>query len=64
MERLLAIPACNFLSGTSELKNWIPLASAMTHCGLEMTLIDYVACYRSAAGTGCGMGFSAWQGGT
>jgi len=26
-----------------------------------MTLIDYVPCYRSEAGTGSGMGFAYWK---
>jgi 3-O-methylgallate 3,4-dioxygenase len=26
-----------------------------------MTLIDYVPCYRSPAGTGCAMGFAEWR---
>ena len=61
VESLLALPAHNFASGSSELRNWIPLVSAMSHCGLQMNLIDYVACYRSVAGTGCGMGFACWR---
>jgi 3-O-methylgallate 3,4-dioxygenase len=58
---LLAIPATCFTSGTSELRNWIPLAGAMIHCGLQMNVVDYVACYRSVSGTGCGMGFAYWR---
>ena len=26
-----------------------------------MTLVDYVPGYRTAAGTGCGMGFAYWE---
>jgi len=26
-----------------------------------MTLIDYVPCYRSPAGTGCAMAFAYWE---
>jgi seryl-tRNA synthetase len=26
-----------------------------------MDMIDYVPCYRSEAGTGCGMGFAVWR---
>jgi 3-O-methylgallate 3,4-dioxygenase len=58
---LLAIPPHSYVSGTSELKNWVPLAGAMFSAGLEMTLVDYVACYRSAAGTGSGMAFAYWN---
>lgn len=48
-------------SGTSEIKNWIPVATASAAAGLTMELIDYVPCYRSEAGTGNAMGFVAWQ---
>jgi hypothetical protein len=58
---LLAIPAYNFRSGSSELKNWIPVAGAMRTVGLEMTLIDYQPLYRSAAGTGSGMASACWR---
>jgi hypothetical protein len=60
-EALLAIPAYNFRSGTSELKNWIPVAGVMNEAGLDMTLIDYQPLYRSAAGTGSGMAFAYWR---
>jgi 3-O-methylgallate 3,4-dioxygenase len=45
-------------SGTSEVRNWITVAGACEH--LETRWQDYVPCYRSAAGTGCGMGFAVW----
>jgi 3-O-methylgallate 3,4-dioxygenase len=61
MEKLIAIPEDRYQSGTSEVKNWIPLAAIMAECGLEMTLVDYVPCYRSEAGTGNAMGFAYWQ---
>ncbi len=54
-------PECMFESGTSEIKNWIVVAGAMAEAGLKMTLIDYVPCYRSEAGTGSGMGFAYWS---
>jgi hypothetical protein len=60
-DALISIPAYNFRSGTSELKNWIPVAGAMNEMGLTMTLIDYQPLYRSAAGTGSGMAFAYWQ---
>src|SRR5262249_46281132 len=60
-EALIAIPPYNFRSGTSELKNWIPVAGAMNEVGLEMTLVDYQPLYRSAAGTGSGMAFAYWR---
>jgi 3-O-methylgallate 3,4-dioxygenase len=55
------IPEAVFQSGTSEIKTWITVAGAMMEAGLEMTLVDYVPCYRSEAGTGCGMAFARWQ---
>lgn len=50
-----------FQDGTSELKNWIPLAGMMADLGLDFDLIDYVPCYRSEAGTGNAMGFVCWR---
>lgn len=46
-------------SGTSEIRNWIVVAGACEH--LDTKWQDYVPCYRSAAGTGCGMGFAVWS---
>lgn len=60
-DRLSAIPENRFQSGTSEIKNWIPLAAIMAGCGMEMTLLDYVPCYRSEAGTGNAMAFAYWS---
>jgi 3-O-methylgallate 3,4-dioxygenase len=55
------IPESMFLSpGTGEIKNWLPLAAASMELGLSMTLLDYVPCYRSEAGTGTAMGFACW----
>jgi hypothetical protein len=48
-------------SGTSEMKNWIPVATASASAGLRMEVVDYVPCYRSEAGTGNAMGFVVWQ---
>ena len=53
-------PNIMFRSGTSETKNWIATAGAIAETGLEMTIHDYVACYRTDAGTGSGMGFATW----
>jgi hypothetical protein len=58
---LIAIPEDHYQSGTSEIKNWIPLSAVMTDAGLDMTLLDYVPCYRSEAGTGNAMGFAYWE---
>jgi 3-O-methylgallate 3,4-dioxygenase len=58
---LFAIPEDHYQSGTSEIKNWIPLSAIMAESGLEMNLLDYVPCYRSEAGTGNAMGFAIWE---
>jgi hypothetical protein len=58
-EALSGLPQRRLNSGTSEVRNWISTAGAVEHLG--MTLIDYVPCYRSPAGTGCAMGFAEWH---
>jgi 3-O-methylgallate 3,4-dioxygenase len=50
-----------FQAGTSEIKNWVPVAGAMADLGYEPNVIDYVPCYRSMAGTGNAMGFVYWK---
>ncbi len=59
--RLADLGEAVFQDGTSELKNWIPLAGMMAELGLGHQIIDYVPCYRSEAGTGNAMGFVVWQ---
>lgn len=56
-----SIPEALYQSGTSEIKNWIPVSAAMAAAGKKMTLVDYVPCYRSEAGTGNAMGFIYWE---
>jgi 3-O-methylgallate 3,4-dioxygenase len=58
--KLAGIPENMFQAGTSEIKNWIVVAGAMAEAGLKMSLVDYVPCYRSEAGTGSAMGFARW----
>ena len=60
-EDLLQWPETFYQSGTSEVKNWIPVAAAAGDAGLTMSLIDYVPCYRSLAGTGNAMAFTVWE---
>lgn len=55
---LCAIPRDFFQAGTSEILNWIVVAGAAEH--LSMEIVDYIAAYRSEAGTGVGMGFVRW----
>jgi hypothetical protein len=59
---LAAMPEAYFEGNTCEIKSWYALAALANDCGARMTLVDYVPCYRSAAGTGSGMGFAAWEG--
>jgi hypothetical protein len=58
---LVNIPADRFRSGSSEMKNWIPVAGIMMNRCMTMNLVDYVPCYRSEAGTGNAMAFVYWQ---
>lgn len=48
----------NGAPGTAEILNWIAVAAAMD---MPMTLIDYVPCYRSVAGTGVGVAMGYWR---
>jgi 3-O-methylgallate 3,4-dioxygenase len=61
IDRIAALGEGAFLSGTSEIKNWIPLAGAMADLEFEMHEVAYVPCYRSEAGTGNAMGFVYWS---
>ncbi|MGH3679451.1 MAG: hypothetical protein ACRDT2_04095 [Natronosporangium sp.] len=58
---LTGLPDELLRAGTSELRNWIVVAGATAAAGLQARLVDYLPCYRSDAGTGCGMGFVVWQ---
>ncbi len=49
----------NAAPGTPEILNWLACAGAMAPA--TMTLIDYVPCYRSMAGTGHGNTFGYWR---
>jgi hypothetical protein len=55
-ESLCSIPVAKLNSGNSEIRNWLTVAGACGH--LKNDWQEYVPCYRSAAGTGCGMGFA------
>lgn len=46
-------------SGNSEIRCWSVLAGAVD--GMTFDLIDYVPCYRTPAGTGCGIAFATWR---
>ena len=60
-DKLISLPESHLQEGTSEIKNWIPLSAAMMQAGLTPTVVDYVPCYRSEAGTGNAMAFMYWQ---
>lgn len=61
IDALDAIPETFYQSGSSEIKNWIPLAGAMADLKWPAQIVDYVPCYRSEAGTGNAMGFAYWE---
>ena len=58
---LAAVPDSYYQSGTSEIKIYSTVMMALQHTGAQMTLVDYVPCWRTAAGTGEGMGFMYWD---
>ncbi len=53
------LPEDKLQSGSSEIKNWLVAAGALSDLTFE--IVDYVPGYRSAAGTGCGMAFARWK---
>ena len=60
VETLVTMPRDRLMVlGTTEILNWITVAGAME--AEEMTLLDYVPCYRTPAGTGCAMAFATWE---
>lgn len=58
---LEAIPEDYLRGNTCEMRNWLALSAAMNAAGKKITMADYVACYRTEAGTGNAMGFVCWQ---
>jgi 3-O-methylgallate 3,4-dioxygenase len=46
-------------AGSSEIRNWIVVASAAIH--LDLKWISYTPSYRTPAGTGIGLGFASWS---
>lgn len=55
---LRGLPARLLNSGSSEIRNWLVVAGATT--GLAPRWRDYIPAYRTAAGTGTGLGFGLW----
>lgn len=60
VDALLSYPEELFMSGTSEIRNWVVVAGAMEASEFELDVVDYVPLYRSLAGTGVGAGFVRW----
>jgi hypothetical protein len=60
-DALAAIDDRTYQSGTSEVKLYTAVLAAMQDAGAEMTLVDYIPCYRTPAGTGEGMGYMYWR---
>lgn len=58
-EEHAALPIEKLQSGNSELRCWSVVAGAMADYSCD--IVDYVPCYRSLAGTGCGMAFVTWS---
>lgn len=58
LQGLAQVDNRSYQSGNSEIKLYAPVAVAMAD--KPMTLVDYVPCYRTEAGTGEGMGFMYW----
>jgi hypothetical protein len=56
---LRSVPRAALRSGSSEILNWIMVGGAV--CGLRHAWTQYVPVYRTAAGTGVGMGFILWE---
>lgn len=59
VEGLRTLPTALLQAGSSEIRNWITVIAAMDGAGAGWQ--DYAPCYRSPAGTGCGMGFATWR---
>jgi len=56
---LSSVPRSCLESGSGEVRMWIAAAGALE--GLSLSESAYVPGYRSAAGTGVGLGFAAWS---
>jgi Catalytic LigB subunit of aromatic ring-opening dioxygenase len=59
VEGLTTLPLAKLNSGNSEIRNWIAVAGAVA--GLDLHWSDYIPGHRTAAGTGTGIAFAAWQ---
>jgi 3-O-methylgallate 3,4-dioxygenase len=57
---LTSPPRHRHFSATSESLNWVTVSGALERTALRFELVDYVAVYRSEAGTGGGWAFGRW----
>ncbi len=58
---LCSVPQTTLMQGTSEIRNWIAAAGTLAETELDGSVIDYVPCYRTEAGTGTAQGFMVWR---
>ena len=58
LDRLGSLPVESLDGGTSEIRNWVTVAGMLD--GLSHSWTVYEPCYRTLAGTGCGMAFASW----
>ena len=54
---LQTLPRNKLYSGNSEIRNWVGIAGAVEHLGLNR--FEYVPSYRIAAGAGTGLSFAS-----
>jgi 3-O-methylgallate 3,4-dioxygenase len=59
LEFLAGLDPRRLKAGSSEIRNWIVIASAAAH--LDLSWISYTPSYRTPAGTGIGLGFASWS---
>lgn len=59
LDALTSVAEATFVSGTSEIKNWITVAAMLADFAFET--VDYVPGYRTPAGTGTGLAFGLWR---
>jgi hypothetical protein len=58
-DALQALPLELLREGSSEIRNWITVGSALADSDVEV--VDYVPAYRSLLGSGCGTAFALWH---
>jgi 3-O-methylgallate 3,4-dioxygenase len=59
VDSLMALPAGWRQRSTGEVHAWMAAGGAAEH--LQMEIVEYIPGYRSAGGTGCGLGFAEWR---